>query len=108
METERATKKLLKEMFSHNLVGLEVTCRQLPTTLKSIIAFDYIKTMARELYIDQDTTLALKESSCVISAIQKYPTSIKGIRHNPSVEKLDLSNNVIMHLVTNQLRKAGY
>ena len=90
METERATIELLKEVFPNSLVGLEVTYGQLPSNLKARKTFNYIKTMAREPYIDQDAALTLQESvykvkhtpspqgcTALLQQYEKYPTPVE-------------------------------
>ena len=76
--------------------------------------------MVKELYIDQDDALTLKESTYKIThrsspkgytmLIQQYKRvqhQLKEAHHDASVEKLELTDNEIMYFVIKQLQKAG-
>ena len=94
---------------------------QLPPNLKGRKAFDYIKTMAKEPHINYDPALTLKKSTykvthrlspqgCVmfIQQLEGIQHQLKEAHYDASVEKLELTDNEIMHFVIKQLRKAGY
>ena len=102
-------------------MGLEVIYGQLPPNLKGRKAFNYIATMAKEPHIDHDAALTLKESAYKITyrpssqentiLIQQHEGiqhQLKEAYHNTSVEKLELTDNEILHFVIKQHQKARY
>ena len=118
METERATVDLLKEIFSNSLVGLEFLYGELPPNLKGKKAVGYIKMIAKEPYIDHSTILTIIESTykvthkaspqgctMLIQQLEGIQHQLKEAHHNTSVEKLELTDNEIIHFGIKQLQK---
>ena len=116
MDTKQATIALLKEVFPDSLVGFEVSVGQLSPTLTSREAFNYIETMAIEPFIEQNAALTLLQLMYKVTytpsakgcpkLFQEYECiqyQLKDTHHNPLVEQLKLSNDLIMHCTIKQL-----
>ena len=116
METERATVHLLKEVFPNSLVRLEVTYGQLPPNLKARTAFEHIEKMAKQPHVDHEATLTLQKSSynvthtphhhgctALFQKLESIQYQLKETLQEGSLDKLDLPNNTIIHLVIKAL-----
>ena len=121
METERAAVHLLKEVFPNSLVGLEVTYGQLPPNLKARTAFEHIEKMAKQPHVDHEAALSLLKSSYNVTHTPHHHgctalfQDLESIQHQltqtqqeGSLDRLDLPNNTIIHMVITALRAVGY
>ena len=77
--------------------------------------------MANEPHIDHNAAINLKESTYKVThrpssqgctmlfqELESIQQQLKEAYHNASVEKLELTNNEIMHFIIKQLQKVGY